>query len=38
MILSEEIGDFYNWYQGRELIPRIQEIKADAVEDLNYGL
>ena len=27
-ILAEEIEDFYNWYQGRELIPRIQEIKA----------
>lgn len=38
MILSEEIGDFYNWYQGRELIPRIQEIKADAVEDFNLRI
>lgn len=37
-ILSEEIADFYNWYQGRELIPRIQEIKADAVEDFNLRI
>ena len=37
-ILAEEIEDFYNWYQGRELIPRIQEIKAEAVEDFNLRI
>lgn len=37
-ILAEEIADFYNWYQGRELIPRIQEIKAEAVEDFNLRI
>ena len=30
-IIQEEIDDFYVWYQGRALIPRIQEIKEDAV-------
>lgn len=34
-IIQEEIDDFYVWYQGRALIPRIQEIKEDAVTDLN---
>ena len=37
-ILAEEIEDFYDWYQGRELIPRIQEIKAEAVEDFNLRI
>lgn len=37
-ILAEEIEDFYSWYQGRELIPRIQEIKAEAVEDFNLRI
>lgn len=37
-ILAEEIADFYSWYQGRDLIPRIQEIKAEAVEDFNLRI
>ena len=37
-IIQEEIDDFYVWYQGRALIPRIQEIKEDAVTDLNVRL
>lgn len=37
-IIQEEIDDFYVWYQGRALIPRIQEIKEDAVTDLNLRL
>lgn len=37
-ILREQQGEFYNWYNGRDLIPRIQEIKADAVEDLNLRI
>ncbi len=37
-ILTEETADFYNWYQGRELIPRIQEIRAEAVEDFNFRI
>ena len=37
-ILADEIADFYSWYQGRDLIPRIQEIKAEAVEDFNLRI
>lgn len=37
-ILSEQMEEFYNWYRGRDLIPRIQEIKAEAVEDLNLRI
>lgn len=37
-ILKEELADFYNWYQGRALIPRIQEIRAEAVEDFNFRI
>ena len=37
-ILREHQEEFYNWYNGRDLIPRIQEIKADAVEDLNLRI
>ena len=37
-ILREQQEAFYNWYNGRDLIPRIQEIKADAVEDLNLRI
>ena len=37
-ILQEHQEEFYSWYNGRDLIPRIQEIKADAVEDLNLRI
>ena len=37
-ILQEQQEEFYSWYNGRDLIPRIQEIKADAVEDLNMRI
>lgn len=37
-ILKEEIEDFYGWYDCRALIPRIQEIQADAVTDLNLRI
>lgn len=37
-ILQEQREEFYSWYNGRDLIPRIQEIKADAVEDLNLRI
>ncbi len=37
-ILKEQQEEFYSWYNGRDLIPRIQEIKADAVEDLNLRI
>ena len=37
-ILKEEIEDFYGWYDCRDLIPRSQEIQADAVTDLNLRI
>ena len=30
--------EFYSWLEGRDLIPRIQEIKSDAVQDLNLRI
>lgn len=37
-ILQEQMEDFCNWYGGRDLIPRIQDIKAEAVQDLNLRI
>ena len=37
-ILKEEMDDFYAWLEGRDMIPRIQEIQQDAVTDLNLRL
>ena len=37
-ILQEQMEDFYNWYGGRDLIPRIHDIKAEAVQDLNLRI
>lgn len=37
-ILKEETEEFYGWYDCRDLIPRIQRIQAEAVEDLNLRL
>lgn len=37
-ILQEEIEEFYVWFDGRDMIPRIQEIKEEAVTDLNLRL
>ena len=37
-ISQEQMEDFYNWYGGRDLIPRIQDIKAEAVQDLNLRI
>lgn len=34
-ILTEQQEEFYNWYDGHDLIPKIQGIKKEAVEDLN---
>jgi len=33
-ILDEKKSEFYNWLEGRDLVPRIQEIKSEAVTDL----
>lgn len=37
-ILKEQMEDFYCWYDGRSLIPRIQDIQAEAVQDLNLRI
>lgn len=37
-ILKDQMDEFYTWYQGRDIIPRIQEIKEDAVKDLNLRI
>ena len=37
-ILQEKEDEFYDWYDGRDLIPRIQEIKEDAVTDLELRI
>lgn len=33
-ILDDQMKEFYDWFNGRDIFPRIEEIKADAVEDL----
>lgn len=37
-ILGEQMEDFYSWYEGHDLIPRIQGIKEEAVQDLNLRI
>ena len=37
-ILDEEMGDFYLWYEGRDLVPRIKHVETEAVEDLNLRI
>ena len=37
-IVQEQMAEYYQWLDGRDLIPRIQEIKAEAVHDLNLRL
>lgn len=37
-VLSSEMSDFYNWYDCRDLIPRIQGLQVDAVTDLNLRI
>ena len=37
-IVKEQMEEFFQWLDGRDIIPRIQEIKADAVEDLNLRI
>ena len=38
VVLAEQQEEFYNWYDGHDLIPRIQDIKKEAVEDLNLRI
>ena len=37
-ILLEQQKEFYDWYDGRDLIPRIQEIQEDAATDLELRI
>ena len=37
-ILQEEMDTFYVWYDCRDLIPRIQKLQDEAVEDLNLRI
>lgn len=37
-IVKDQMNEFFRWLEGRDIIPRIQEIKADAVEDLNLRI
>lgn len=37
-IVGSQMDEFYQWMDGRDLIPRIQEIKAEAVQDLNLRI
>lgn len=37
-ILREEMEDFYVWLNGRDMVPRIQEIRDEAVTDLHLRL
>ena len=36
--MKAQMDEFFQWLKGRDIIPRIQEIKADAVEDLNLRI
>lgn len=38
MILKEQIHEFYDWYECRDVIPRIQKIKDSAAEDLKLRI
>ena len=37
-ILALQQEEFYNWYQGHDLIPRIHDIKKDAAADLTLRI
>lgn len=37
-ILDEQMNEFYTWYHARDLIPRIQTIKDEAVNDFNFRI
>ena len=37
-ILAEEKAEFYNWYSGRDVVPRIQALKAQAGGDVDARL
>lgn len=37
-IVRDQLEEFYQWLDGRDLIPRIQDIKEEAVHDLNLRI
>lgn len=37
-ILQAQMAEFYDWLEGRDIIPRIKEIQNKAVEDLNLRI
>src|SRR5699024_3848508 len=37
-IVQDQMDEFFQWLNGRDLIPRIQEIREDAVQDLNLRI
>lgn len=37
-IVSEQSEEFYQWLEGRDIIPRIAEIREEAVQDLNLRI
>lgn len=37
-VLREQIREFYDWMEGRDLIPKIKDIQEKAVEDLNLRI
>ncbi len=37
-IVQEQMDEFYQWLEGRDIIPRIQEIQSEAVHDLELRL
>lgn len=37
-IVNGQMEEFYQWLEGRDVIPRIQEIKLEAVNDLNLRI
>ena len=38
MIVRDQMDEFFKWLDGKELIPRIQEIKENAVNDFNLRI
>ena len=37
-IVKEQMDEFYQWLEGRDVIPRIQEIQTEAVHDLELRI
>ena len=37
-IVNDQMAEFFQWLDGRDVIPRIQDIKAEAVQDLNLRI